>query len=84
MEYPANKGKENGCCNRSSCLGEGAIWYNHGSYSWYCTGCMTWIYDDWAKANWIKDFPNVMHPMFETREMMDIRTGKENTSVHTM
>lgn len=71
----ADKGKEGGSCNRSRCQAPQAVWWNHGSFSWYCESCMRDIYDDWAKRMWKKDFPNVDYPMFETREMMDKREG---------
>lgn len=69
----ADKGQEGGSCNRTRCQDAPAIWYNHGSYSWYCENCMRDIYDEWAKRHWLKDFPNAKHPQFETREMMIAR-----------
>ena len=68
-----NKGHENGACNRRSCQKEPAIWYNHGSFSWYCTGCKNQIYDEPGRRFWAQDFPNAKHPMFETREMLNKR-----------
>lgn len=72
----ADKGKKHGSCNRSTCQDSGAIWYNHGSYAWYCVSCMNTIYDDWAKRHWEQDFPEVDYPMFETQEMIDRRAMK--------
>lgn len=71
----ADKGHEGGSCNRSRCQAAPALWYNHGSYSWYCADCRRDIqFDrlnlrDW-QTNWE---PRVGHPMFETREQMDQR-----------
>lgn len=31
-----NKGHEGGACNRQRCQAEPAVWFNHGSNSWYC------------------------------------------------
>jgi len=70
-----NKGLEGGACNRRSCQAEPALWYNHGSYSWYCADCArdigqdTFNLRDW-KLRWE---PQCGHPMFETREQMDAR-----------
>jgi len=69
----ADKGKEDGSCNRGLCQDSDAVWYNHGSYSWYCKSCMMDIYDDWARRMWVKDFPKADYPMFETRQMMTAR-----------
>ena len=69
----ADKGKEGGSCNRTRCQAPDAVWYNHGSMSWYCEDCRRDIqydsfnYRDW-QLNWL---PRVGHPMFETREMMN-------------
>jgi len=68
-----DKGKEGGSCNRTRCQAPNAVWWNHGSYSWYCRSCMMQIYDAWGQANWKRDFPQYDYPMFETREMMDER-----------
>jgi hypothetical protein len=74
-DKPNNKGKEGGACNRSRCQAELALWYNHGSYAWYCADCARDIGQDafnlrdW-QANWQ---PKLGHPMFETRAMIDDR-----------
>lgn len=69
----ADKGQEDGSCNRTLCQDFPANWYNHGSMSWYCRSCMM----DLVLANdrdWQRDFyPRLKHPMFETRKMMDDR-----------
>jgi len=71
----ADKGMEAGSCNRRLCQSAPALWYNHGSYSWYCTSCKDQIYDAQGRVYWKRDFPNVNHPMFETSEMMAARKG---------
>lgn len=72
-----DKGKEGGSCNRSRCQTSPAIWYNHGSYSWYCADCRRTIeFDSFNKRHWDRDWlPRVGHPQFETREMMDARNA---------
>lgn len=71
-----DKGQENGSCNRTLCQAQPAIWFNHGSHSWYCSDCRR----DLERANkrdWDANFlPDRGHPMFETREMMDAREAK--------
>lgn len=70
-----DKGKEGGSCNRRRCQASPALWYNHGSFKWYCDECAR----DIGRANshtWPLDFPNAGHPMFETRAMMDIRCAE--------
>jgi hypothetical protein len=75
-----NKGHEGGACNRQLCQHEPANWFNHGSRSWYCDTCRHQIefdafnYRDW-KAN---HEPDCGHPMFETRQMMDVRDGQQS------
>ena len=39
MNFPADKGKYGGSCNRSACLAPNATWWNHGSNAYYCKGC---------------------------------------------
>lgn len=74
-----NKGLENGACNRRACQAEPAIFYNHGSHSWYCADCARDIGGDVVNArNWPLDFPRLfpdrqLHPMLETREQMSAR-----------
>lgn len=69
-----NKGRENGACNRTRCQAEPAIWYNHGSYAWYCADCKHDIGDDVVnRINWLHDFGHLGHPMFETRAMTEAR-----------
>lgn len=76
-----NKGHEGGACNRSSCQAEPALFWNHGSRSWYCEDCAIDIGQDSVnKRTWpgdfVRMFPNrSFHPMFETREEMTARGG---------
>ena len=71
-----NKGLEGGACNRQSCQDEPALWYNHGSHSWYCRLCSIDIGQDaFNLKHWKLDFPNINYPMFETREMITARGG---------
>ena len=78
----ADKGKEGGSCNRTLCQAPGAIWYNHGSYAWYCKDCRRQIeFDRLNKAHWDRDFlPKLGHPQFETRQMMNERQADENAA----
>jgi hypothetical protein len=39
MQDKADKGQRGGSCNRSACQAPGAIFYNHGSQSYYCHKC---------------------------------------------
>ena len=74
-----NKGLEGGACNRRSCQAEPALWWNHGSRSWYCDDCAKIIGDDPVNRRyWAIDFGHLGHPQFETREMMDGRTKGQN------
>ncbi len=70
-----NKGHEGGACNRRACQAEPALWWNHGSYSWYCEDCARDIGQDPVNLrDWtLRWEPQCGHPMFETREMMDAR-----------
>jgi hypothetical protein len=70
-----NKGLEGGACNRRSCQREPALWYNHGSYAWYCDECRRDIeFDPVNKRGWdLQWLPECGHPQFETREMMTLR-----------
>lgn len=70
-----NKGHEGGACNRQRCQAEPAIWFNHGSNSWYCEDCKRDIGEDPVnKRDWEANFqPKLGHPMFETRDMMNNR-----------
>lgn len=70
-----NKGHEGGACNRRACQAEPAIYWNHGSYSWYCADCARDIGQDPVnKRDWeLRWQPQCGHPMFETREEMDAR-----------
>lgn len=73
------KGHEGGACNRQRCQAKPAIYYNHGSHSWYCVDCARDIGEDWVNARtWPQDFARMfpgrpLHPMFETREQMTAR-----------
>lgn len=73
------KGIEGARCNRSRCQAVGAVWYNHGSHSWYCESCRNDIeFDEFNLRDWQKNFqPQLGHPMFETREQMDTRRLSE-------
>lgn len=75
----ADKGKENGSCNRSLCQAPDAVWYNHGSHSWYCCDCRHEIeFDSFNKRDWDSYWkPRVGHPMFETRDMMNNRIKQQ-------
>ena len=82
MSYPhyngpekADKGEENGSCNRSKCQDSGAVWYNHGSHAWYCPRCRRDIeFDSFNLRDWKRNWEAKLgHPMFETREMMNSR-----------
>lgn len=81
-----DKGHEGGSCNRTRCQASPAIWYNHGSHSWYCGDCARDIGDDLVNArNWPIDFARIfpdrpLHPMFETREQIDARKVPLNRS----
>ncbi len=72
-----NKGLEGGACNRQSCQAEPALWYNHGSYAWYCDDCRQSIqFDSFNLRNWqLRHQPECGHPQFETRAQMDARKG---------
>lgn len=74
-----DKGLEGGACNRARCQAEPALFYNHGSHSWYCADCARDIGEDAVNARcWPQDFARMfpgkaLHPMFETRPAMDAR-----------
>ncbi len=70
-----NKGHEGGACNRHRCQAEPALWFNHGSNSWYCEDCKRDIGNDVVnRRDWERNWqPRLGHPMFETREQMDAR-----------
>jgi hypothetical protein len=72
-----NKGKEGGACNRGRCQAEPALWYNHGSFAWYCEDCARDIGNDaFNKRDWAANWqPQLGCPMFETRDMMLARVG---------
>ncbi|MBN8844833.1 MAG: hypothetical protein J0H88_16450 [Sphingomonadales bacterium] len=73
--HKPNKGHEGGACNRQSCQAEPALWWNHGSHSWYCGDCARDIGSDVVnKRHWdLRWLPECGHPQFETREMMNAR-----------
>lgn len=75
--HKPNKGIEGGACNRERCQAEPALWYNHGSYAWYCADCARDIGEDaFNKREWdLHWLPKYHHPMFETRDMMNEREG---------
>lgn len=70
-----DKGKEGGSCNVTACQRPGAIWYNHGSYAWYCPACRQQIeFDQVNMVDWnMNHRPKLKHPMFETRLMIGER-----------
>ena len=70
-----NKGQEGGACKRQLCQDEPALWFNHGSNSWYCASCADQIGNDVVNLrDWQRNWqPRLGHPMFETREMMNAR-----------
>lgn len=41
----ADKGKKAGSCNRRACQKPGAVFYNRGSYAYYCGECARLIND---------------------------------------
>lgn len=73
--HKPNKGQEGGACNRQRCQAEPALYYNHGSYSWYCEDCKRAIGDDVINnREWkLRFLPKYGHPQFETREEMRAR-----------
>lgn len=79
--HKPNKGLEGGACNRERCQAEPALFYNHGSYSWYCADCARDIGQDpvnrydW-ELNWR---PRCGHAQFETREELDEREARIKT-----
>jgi hypothetical protein len=75
-----NKGIEGGACNRRACQAEPALWYNHGSYAWYCGDCARDIGQDPINLrDWnLRWRPSCGHDMFETREMMSLREAAKN------
>ncbi len=72
-----NKGQEGGACNRTRCQAEPALFYNHGSYAWYCDDCARDIGQDaFNLRNWSMSWkPKCGHDQFETREQMTTRSG---------
>jgi hypothetical protein len=76
-----DKGKEGGSCNRRLCQAPNAIWWNHGSHSWYCGDCARDIGEDsFNKRDWeLRWQPTYGHPMFETREQMDARGSLDDS-----
>lgn len=79
--HKPNKGLEGGACNRERCQAEPALYYNHGSYSWYCVDCARDIgldpvnFRDW-EMRWR---PRCGHAQFETREEIDAREARIKT-----
>jgi hypothetical protein len=73
-----DKGIEGGSCNRTRCQASPALWFNHGSHSWYCQSCARDIGQDAINLrDWKANYePKCGHSMFETREMMDTRSDK--------
>lgn len=79
-----DKGLEGGSCNRSTCQDSPAIWYNHGSLSWYCESCRRDIeFDSFNYTDWERNWrPQLGHPMFETRGMMEAREAQGSKVVY--
>ena len=79
----ADKGLEDGSCNRTRCQDSPAEWYNHGSFSWYCESCRNEIqFDSFNLRGWNIGFkPSCGHAMFETREMMNLRKGLDSNQI---
>ena len=76
-EITMSKGTEGGACNVTRCQRpNSAIWYNHGSYAWYCESCRHEIeFDPVNKRDWDLNWePRKGHPQFETREMINARS----------
>ncbi|AHC30545.1 hypothetical protein CC53_gp128 [Rhizobium phage vB_RleS_L338C] len=73
-----DKGHEGGSCNRGRCQSSPALYYNHGSFSWYCLDCRNQIaLDPVNRRSWQKDFePTCHHQQFETRAEMDKRKAE--------
>jgi hypothetical protein len=46
-ELKADKGKKAGSCNRRACQQPGAVFYNRGSYAYYCGACARLINGDY-------------------------------------
>ena len=53
----ADKGHKAGSCNRTACQRSGAVWWNRGSYSWYCTDCAVMLNRANAGDSFCKDEP---------------------------
>lgn len=75
-----NKGQEGGACNRRACQAEPALWWNHGSHSWYCEDCARDIGQDMVnRVDWdLRHRPICGHAMFETREEITARQLAED------
>ena len=67
-----DKGHEGGSCNRRRCQAAPALWYNHGSFSWYCKDCARDI--GFANRHTFERDTGLTHGMFETREQMNERS----------
>lgn len=64
----ADKGLKHGSCNRTRCQAPNAVWYNYGSYAWYCKDCARDIgQDPMNKRHWTD--LGLAYPQFETVEM---------------
>jgi hypothetical protein len=82
--HKPNKGLEGGACNRQSCQAEPALWFNHGTSSWYCADCRRDIqFDAFNLRDWTARYqPRLGHPMFETREQIDARERRTEARNH--
>lgn len=56
-DFPKDKGKYKGACNRSACLRYPATWYNRGSYAFYCASCGRMLNDSNNAQEFCKDEP---------------------------
>jgi hypothetical protein len=76
-----NKGEEGGACNRRSCQAEPALWWNHGSHSWYCGDCARDIGEDHInRMGWTLSESYPGHPQFETREQIEARADEREAA----
>lgn len=59
VNLPADKGHENGSCNRTQCLAPGANCYNPHTCAYYCVPCALDI-NVWLKRDGLKliDIPD--------------------------
>lgn len=56
-DFPDDKGVWDGACNRSACLKYPALWYNRGSYAFYCEECAHMLNDANKNDSFCRDAP---------------------------